>query len=404
MPKFRLVTLLGIRPDYIRMYKVIRLLDAHKGNFEHILVHSGQHYDPELFGVFLKELQTRKPDIDLQIGLTLKKQGISSHVHQVALLTERVYDLVQKVRPDAVMFLGDTNTVLSSVTVARCGVPVIHLEAGGRSFDWRMPEEKNRVVADHISDALYSYLQRYKDQLLAEGIEDFRVTVIGNIIVDPLTEFAKEIDSSSILKELSIKEQQFILLTLHREENISTREILHNKFGDILRFAKDKKLPVVIPVMPRTGEAIEKFGLTKLINDPAWIKTKPLGFFDFSKLEKTARLIVSDSGTVQEDALIAGTPCVIARRSTERPETIWAGATILEGFEGKETLYKSMAKAWNMPTDWDRTVLNPQGGSPSDRVYQDLVKKIETDYFGQSRSFATLKNSRFVRDAYNIKK
>ena len=402
MKKFKLVTLLGIRPDYIRMFKLIKLLDEgqNKHNYKHILVHSGQHYDPELFGNFLKEFDIRQPDIDLGIGLTLKKRGVSNHAYQTALLGERVYDLIEKIKPSAVMYLGDTNTVLSSITVARCGVPVIHLEAGGRSFDWRMPEEKNRIVIDHLSDALYSYLPRYKDVLVSEGIDAFRVKVIGNIIMDAVNDYEAKADASKILEELKVKEKQFILVTLHREENISAKEILKNKLSDILRFAKEEKLPVVFPVMPRTAAMVEKYELGRLLNNPQFIKTKPLGFFDFLKAEKTARLIVSDSGTVQEEALIMGTPCVIARRSTERPETIWAGATILEEFEGKETLYNKMREAYNMKTDWDRNILNPEGGSPSERAHQDLISKIQSNYFENSRSFETLKNKEFVRNVY----
>ena len=398
--KFKLLTLLGIRPDYIRMCKLIKLLDGYKDNFEHILVHSGQHYDPELFGNFLKEFDIRQPDIDLGIGLTLKKRGVSNHAYQTALLGERVYDLIEKIKPSAVMYLGDTNTVLSSITVARCGVPVIHLEAGGRSFDWRMPEEKNRIVIDHLSDALYSYLPRYKDVLVSEGIDAFRVKVIGNIIMDAVNDYEAKADASKILEELKVKEKQFILVTLHREENISAKEILKNKLSDILKFAKEEKLPIVFPVMPRTAAMVEKYELGRLLNNPQFIKTKPLGFFDFLKAEKTARLIVSDSGTVQEEALIMGTPCVIARRSTERPETIWAGATILEEFEGKETLYNKMREAYNMKTDWDRNILNPEGGSPSERAHQDLISKIQSNYFENSRSFETLKNKEFVRNVY----
>ena len=398
--KFKLLTLLGIRPDYIRMCKLIKLLDGYKDNFEHILVHSGQHYDPELFGNFLKEFDIRQPDIDLGIGLTLKKRGVSNHAYQTALLGERVNDLIEKIKPSAVMYLGDTNTVLSSITVARCGVPVIHLEAGGRSFDWRMPEEKNRIVIDHLSDALYSYLPRYKDVLVSEGIDAFRVKVIGNIIMDAVNDYEAKADASKILEELKVKEKQFILVTLHREENISVKEILENKLSDILKFAKEEKLPIVFPVMPRTAAMVEKYELGRLLNNPQFIKTKPLGFFDFLKAEKTARLIVSDSGTVQEEALIMGTPCVIARRSTERPETIWAGATILEEFEGKETLYNKMREAYNMKTDWDRNILNPEGGSPSERAHQDLISKIQSNYFENSRSFETLKNKEFVRNVY----
>ena len=402
LKKFRLVTLLGIRPDYIRMYKVIKLLDAHSGGIEHILVHSGQHYDPELFGTFIEEFKIRKPDIDLGVGLTLRERGVSSHAYQMALLTERVYAMIEKVKPNAVMFLGDTNTVLCSPTIARCDVPVVHLEAGGRSFDWRMPEEKNRVVIDHVSDALYSYLDRYKELLLAEGIEDFRVKVVGNIIVDPINEFRGAAEKNTILKTLGVSEREFILLTLHREENISAKEVLENKLTDILKFANEQKFPIVLPVMPRTSAAIENFGLNQLMSNPAWVKTKPLGFFDFLKLETAARLVVSDSGTVQEEALLLGVPCVIARRSTERPETIWAGASVLEGQESKGTLYKKMTEAWEMETNWDRTILNPQGGSPSERIYRDVVSKVEENYFQESRSLKFMGRNKFVRNAYNL--
>ena len=140
MKKFKLITLLGIRPDYIRMSKLIRLLDSHGQGLNHLLVHSGQHYDSQLFGNFLKELKIHKPNTDLGIGLELKREGINNHSYQEAALAKKVFHLIEKEKPDAVMFLGDTNTVLSSITVARCGVPVRHLEAGGRSFDWRMPE------------------------------------------------------------------------------------------------------------------------------------------------------------------------------------------------------------------------------------------------------------------------
>jgi len=402
MKKFKLITLLGIRPDYIRMFRVIDLLDKNKDGVEHILVHSGQHYDPELFGNFLKEFEIRDPDIDLGIGLTLKERGVSNHAYQVSLLNERVFDLIEKQKPDAVMYLGDTNTVLSSITVARCGVPVIHLEAGGRSFDWRMPEEKNRIVIDGLADAMYSYLERYKELLLARGIEEFRIKVIGNIIVDAIKGFASKIDQSKILEELKIKERGFIVITLHREENISDKNILENKLMDIIKFGEEQKLPVVFPIMPRTEMALKNFGLENILNSDYLIKTKPLGFFDFSKLEKTARLIVTDSGTVQEDGLIFGTPCVVARRSTERPETIWAGATILEGIEGENTLYNKMQEGLGLKTDWDRTILNPEGGSPSQRVFDDLMEKINNDYFKKSRELETIKSDWRVKQAYNL--
>lgn len=403
MKTFKLVTLLGIRPDYIRMFKLIKLLDQGQAehSYEHVLVHSGQHYDPELFGNFLKDFNIRQPDIDLGIGLALKEKGSNTYAAQTALLDERVYEMLEKEKPDAVMYLGDTNTVLSSVIVARYGVPVIHLEAGGRSFDWRMPEEKNRIVIDHLSDALYCYLPRYKEILLAEGVADFRVLSIGNIIMDAINEWQEKVNSSNVLSNIGVESKKFILVTLHREENISNKEILENKLRDLLGFAKEKNMPVVFPMMPRTVSNIEKFGLMGILEDKTFIKTKPLGFFDFLKLEKEARLIVSDSGTVQEEALIVGTPCVVARRSTERPETIWARATVLEGFEGRETLYKKMVEAWNMQTNWDRNILNPEGGSPSERAYHDLIQKIKNGYFQNSRNFKNIGKNKFAQEAYN---
>jgi len=404
MKNFKLVTFLGIRPDYIRMAKLIKLLDAgaKKNNYEHILVHSGQHYDPELFGNFLKEFKIRKPDIDLGIGLSLKKNGKNNHATQLSLLSERTFEMINKVKPDAILYLGDTNTVLSSVVVARTGVPIVHIEAGGRSFDWRMPEEKNRVIVDHLSDALYSYLPRYRGLLLEEGIEDFRVQVIGNIIVDPVKDYKKEIEMSKILEKNGLKKKNFILVTLHREENISDKIILKRKLEDIAKFANEKNMPVVFPLMPRTENSIKKFRLEKIINKKPFIILKPLGFFDFMKCEEEARLIVSDSGTVQEEALILGTPCVIARRSTERPETIWNKSTVLEGFEGEGTLYKKMKIAWNLKTGWDRNILNPDGKSPSEKVYKDLIQKIKTGYFKKNRSFEQIKNKKSVRNAYGL--
>lgn len=402
MKKFKLVTLLGIRPDFIRMHKLIRLLDD-CDLIEHFFVHSGQHFDYEMDEIFFKELNIRQPDLNFEIGKTLKEKGEkTNHAYQTALLAKKLADFLEKYEPEAVMYLGDTNTVVSSLIVAKYNIPVIHIEGGGRSFDWRMPEEKNRIIIDHLSDAIYSYLERYKEILLSEGIDDFRVKVVGNIIVDAIKDYSSQVDKSTILKNLGLQEKNFLLVTLHREENITNKLILAWTLRDLSRFAQEKQIPIVLPVMPRLKTAIEQFGLSNLLTNDYFITTKPLGFFEFLKLEKTARLIVSDSGTVQEEALIVGTPCVVARRSTERPETIWAGASILEGFEGKDVLYNKMNEAWLKKTNWDRDVLNPAGGSPSERIFNDLIEKIQNDYFKKSRTLEFFKNNKFIKQAYNL--
>jgi len=396
--KFTLVTLLGIRPDIIRMHKLLRLLDAGQARYgyRHTYVHSGQHYDYQLDGIFYRQLGVRAPDWNLRTGRTLKKSGRSNHVYQSALLFTRTAQMVEKLRPDAVLYLGDTNTVLSSLIVAKYNVPVIHVEGGGRSFDWRMPEEKNRLTADHLSDAIYCYLDRYKQILLAEGIPAYRVVVVGNIIVDALQTFLPLAEKKPVLEELGLREREYVLCTLHREENVENREILAAKLAGLRQLSQT--LPVVLPLMPRVKARIQKEGLARMLAGSGIRPTKPLGFLEFLKLEKDARMIVTDSGTVQEEALILGVPCLVTRRSTERPETIAAGATLL----ADENLCGNAHRVLQMETGWDRDVLNPLGGSPSERIFSDLVDRITSGFFLRSRSLEMLKQNRFVREAYGL--
>lgn len=374
--KFTLVSFLGIRPDIIRTHRLISLLDQGqaKHGYRHIYVHSGQHFDYQLDGIFHRQLGVRQPDLNLRVGRTLKGSGKTSHVHQAALLFTKTAEMIQNLRPDAVLYLGDTNTVVSSLIVAKCSVPVLHIEGGGRSFDWRMPEEKNRIVIDHLSDVIYCYLGRYKAILMAEGIPEYRIVVVGNIIVDALNNFLPLAERSSILSRLGVQPEQYILCTLHREENISDSKGFAAKLRGLGKLSET--LPVIFPVMPRVRARIGELRLEKVLRRSRVIQVPPLGFLEFLKLEKEARLIVSDSGTVQEEALLLGVPCLIARRSTERPETMAAGATILA--EGD--LRANGLKALRMSRDWDRSVLNPMGGSPSQRIYQDVISRIRSRF------------------------
>jgi len=397
MKKFKLVTLLGIRPDIIRMFKLIRLLDENqnKYNYEHIFAHTGQHFDHELDGIFYEQLGVRSPDINLGVGKILKDSGgPTSFEYQTGILFPKVLEMIEKVKPDAVMYLGDTNSVLSSIVVARNNIPVIHLEAGGRSFDWRMPEEKCRIIIDHMSDALYSYMPRYKEILVGEGVDASRIKVIGNIIYDAVEEFLPIAEKSSVLDSYNLKSKEYVLVTLHREENTSDSHRLAQKVEEILKLAREEK--IIWPIMPRVKNNLEKIGLFERIKAASVITTVPLGYFEFLKLQKEAKLIISDSGTVQEEALILGTPCLIARLSTERPETIGIGATIL----ADDNLYQNALKAINLKTNWDRTVLNPDGGSPSEKVFEDLAQKMKEGFFDKSRRYDFMSKSKFVRQAY----
>jgi UDP-N-acetylglucosamine 2-epimerase (non-hydrolysing) len=395
---FKLVTFLGIRPDIIRMHKLLAMLEGgqKRHGYRHIYVHSGQHFDFQLDGVFHKQLHVKPPKLNLRIGKILKRTGKTGHVHQSALLFQKTAEMIERLRPDAVLYLGDTNTVLSAMIVAKYNIPVIHIEGGGRSFDWRMPEEKNRIVIDHLSDLVYCYLDRYKQLLVSEGIPEFRIVTVGNIIVDALSSFLPAAEKSSILDRLKLKNGEYALCTLHREENIDNSDALIAKLKGLQQLSKT--LPVLLPMMPRLKAHIRSNGLNRLLSNSKIITTEPLGFIEFLKLEKAARLIVTDSGTVQEEALILGVPCLVTRRSTERPETMAGGATIL----ADEDLCGNAHRALQMHTDWDRTILNPEGGSPSERIYQDLISRIRAGFFGNSRSISALQQNRFVRQAYGL--
>ncbi|HXW16664.1 MAG TPA: UDP-N-acetyl glucosamine 2-epimerase [Candidatus Acidoferrales bacterium] len=396
--KFTLLTFLGIRPDIIRMQRLLALLDRgqRKFGYRHIFVHSGQHFDYQLEGIFYRQLGVRLPDSNLRVGRDLKKVNKGSHVEQAALLFIRTAATIEKFRPDAVLYLGDTNTVLTSLVVAKYGVPVIHIEGGGRSYDWRMPEEKNRIIVDHLSDVIYCYLDRYKQILLAEGIPEFRTVVVGNLIVDAIRNFLPAAARNPILKKLGVVAKSYALCTLHREEHLENRKILTTKLRELSKLART--LPVVFPVMPRLRSSIHKFNLRGLLDELNLNCTEPLGFLEFLNLEKNAALIITDSGTVQEEALVLGVPCLVARRSTERPETLAAGASLL----AEDDLEKSALQALDLPRTWDRAVLNPLGGSPSERIFSDILEKIHSGYFLRSRKFEMLGAYPFVNEAYGL--
>ncbi|SRR6266478_992189 len=395
---FKLVTFLGIRPDIIRMHKLLTLLDRGqvRHNYRHTYVHSGQHFDYQLDGVFHRQLNVRPPKLNLRTGRTLKKTGKTSHVHQSALLFQKTAEMLEQLRPDAVLYLGDTNTVLSAIIVAKRNIPVIHIEGGGRSFDWRMPEEKNRIIVDHMADLIYCYLDRYKQLLLAEGIPEFRVVTVGNIIADALSSFLPAAGKSPVLHRLRLQEKEYALCTLHREENIDNRDVLIYKLKGLRQLSKT--LPVVLPVMPRLKARINENKFQGILRNSRIITTEPLGFLEFLKLEKEARIIITDSGTVQEEALILGVPCLVTRQSTERPETIAAGATILND----KDLCVSAHRVLQMCKKWDRTILNPLGGSPSERIFEDFVERIRSGFFVKSRSLDSLGSNPFVREAYGL--
>ncbi len=335
----KIMTIFGTRPEIIRLSLVMKVLDQH---CEHISVHTGQNYDESLSDVFIQDLEIRTPDIHL--GITSKTFG-----DQVGQIMTKCDEILADRQPDRVLILGDTNSALSAIVVARHGIPVFHMEAGNRCYDDRVPEEINRRIIDHSSTVLMPYTERSKENLVREGIERERIFVTGNPIKEVLDSYADKVESSDIMSSLAVKPFEYFLVTLHRAENVDIPERLTNIFRGLsnvaLKFGKD----VLVSVHPRTAERLEAFGIkpdSKKIH-----MLKALRFFDFVKLEKNSLAVLTDSGTVQEECAIFGIPNITLRDVTERPETIECGSNILSGGE-PDSIVQAVEIAIAQPAAW----------------------------------------------------
>lgn len=311
----KILTILGTRPEIIRLSEIIKVLDKFS---EQKIVHTGQNYDYNLDKIFFKNLKIRKPD------KYLKARG--SFASQIAKIITGVEREILSFKPDRFVVLGDTNSSLAAITAKRMGIPVYHLEAGNRSLIINAPEEVNRKIIDHSSDILLPYSYRSAENLTREGIPRHKIFVMGNPINEVLNVNTKAIERSEILNKLKIEKKNYFLLTLHREENVDDPKRF-KVFIDIFNKIVNKyKIPIIWPVHPRTKKIINRdeykmHSLIKIVS--------PLGFFDFVKLEKSAKCILTDSGTVQEEAAILKVPSVILRENTERPESIESGSSIV---------------------------------------------------------------------------
>lgn len=315
----KILTLFGTRPEIIRLSVIIKLLDLHA---EQVLVHTGQNYDPNLSQIFLDELEIRPVDHHFHIQATT----FGSQVGQ--LLTE-IDVLLSAVRPDRILILGDTNSGLAAIVAARKGIPVYHLEAGNRCYDNRVPEEVNRRIIDHSSDVLLPYTERSAQNLVSEGIRRERIFVVGNPIFEVLRGFEDKIRASDVLERLGLSPRGYFVVTMHRAENVDPPGRLKALMEGVLLLAKTFGMPAIMSVHPRTADRIARADI--VVDDKLVRLAKPFGLFDFVALEKNACGVVTDSGTVQEEACVFGIPNVTIRDVTERPETTECGANILSG-------------------------------------------------------------------------
>ncbi len=322
----KILTVLGTRPEIIRLSGVIRMLD---GFAEHTLVHTGQNYDDRLSAIFFEELKVRQPDVFLGV------QG-SNFAAQIGQIFDRIHDVLMTHRPDRLLILGDTNSCLAAIVESRLLITVYHMVAGNRCYDDRVPEEVNRRVIDHSSTVLLPYTNRSRENLLAEGFPTHRVYVIGNPIKQVIDDFADPIEASTILDKLEVEPGRYFLVTAHRAENVDNPVRLRNIMSALEALHRDYGFPVITSLHPRTRSKVEQFGLD--LNRIGLRFLDPLGFLDFIKLEKNAFCTLTDSGTVQEETCIFGVANVTIRDVTERPETLECGSNILAGTEPADVL------------------------------------------------------------------
>jgi UDP-N-acetylglucosamine 2-epimerase (non-hydrolysing) len=341
----KVMTVVGTRPEVIRLSRVIEKLD---GVSKHCLVHTGQNYDPRLSDIFFEQLGVRRPDYCLAVqGKTFGDQvaGIIRAGEQ-AMLDER---------PDRVLILGDTNSSLVAIVAKRLGIPVYHMEAGNRCYDDRVPEEVNRRIIDHTSDVLMPYTERSRANLLREGIPGDRVFVVGNPIFEVIRHYEPQISQSDVLATLGLEAGRYFLVTMHRAENVDIASRLTSLIEALNHLQRVYDLPVVVSTHPHTRKRMEAGGLGDSSGQVKFMP--PFGFFDFIALERNALCVLSDSGTVQEECCIFKVANVTIRDVTERPETIECGSNILAG-SSPDTILQcvkvvlSMKHAWTVPREY----------------------------------------------------
>lgn len=340
----KVLTILGTRPEIIRLSRIVEKLDA---VCDHKLVHTGQNFDRNLDQLFFDELRVRKPDYHLGAR--------GSFGEQIGTILAGMETVLAKEKPDRFLVLGDTNSSLAAIMAKRLAIPVYHMEAGNRCYDDRVPEEVNRRIIDHSSDVLLPYTERSRQNLLREGIPGHRIYVTGNPIYEVLQHYGSLIESSAILERLGLEKGKYFLVTMHRAENVDPEPRLRSFVSTFHRLSGAYGYPVIVSTHPRTRLRLEALGMQP--ETPALHYLEPFGFFDFVQLEKNAFCVLSDSGTVQEECAILGVPNVTIRDVTERPETLECGSNTLTGADPNQVelsvrLVLDLHSTWSPPSEY----------------------------------------------------
>jgi len=333
MEKLKVMTIVGTRPEIIRLSRVIALLDE---TVNHVLVHTGQNYDYELNQIFFEELELRKPDHFLNVDVS----SLGATVGDIMRKTEEV---LVKEKPDALLVLGDTNSCLSAYIAKRMHIPIYHMEAGNRCFDFNVPEEINRRVIDHIADFNLVYTEHARRHLLSEGLPHRRIYLTGTPMNEVLNYYLPKIGKSEILEKLSLQPEDYFVVSIHREENVDNPNNLKILLDTLIEISEVFKKRVIISTHPRTRKRIDALSdYSSLFTDNSLLSfLKPFGFMDYNKLQINALCVLSDSGTINEESSILNFPAITVRNSMERPEGLDTGSIILTGLN-KDTIINSI--------------------------------------------------------------
>lgn len=345
MSKLKVMTIIGTRPEIIRLSATIKACDTY---FDHVLVHTGQNWDYTLNQVFFDDLGLRQPDYFLEsvgdnLGATMGN------------IVAKSYEVIAKEQPDALLVLGDTNSALSAISAKRLKVPIFHMEAGNRCFDQNVPEEINRKIVDHISDINLPYTEHSRRYLLSEGFRKEHIYVTGSPMQEVLRDHSEAIDASDVLQRLNLTSGQYMIVSAHREENIDNEENFMSLMAAINRIAEKYQVPVIYSTHPRSRKFIEK----RHFEFHPLVKTlEPFGFLDYNHLQKHALCVLSDSGTLSEESAMLGFTGVLLRTSTERPEVLDKGSVVIAGIEG-EDVEQAVELAIAMANNQEEIVIAP---------------------------------------------
>lgn len=364
--KLKILCIVGARPNFVKIAPLIAEMKRYPNFIQPVLLHTGQHYDQAMSKELFRDLKIPKPDIYLYVGS-------GPHAKQTAEIMNRTDDVIMREGPDLLLVVGDVNSTLACALVAaKLQIPVAHVEAGLRSFNWEMPEEINRVLTDRLSDFLFTTEESANKNLIQEGIAKEKIFFVGNVMIDTLKDHLKKSQKSKIIEKLKLKKKAYALLTLHRAEIVDKKEKLH-LISDVLKVI-GQKIPIVFPAHPRTQQKIREFEIENDFKMPNLIITNPFGYLDFLYLENNAKVVITDSGGVQEETTLLGVPCLTLRQETERPVTIKIGTNVVTSLNKEKILkeinliLKNKFKKGKIPPLWD--------GKAAQRIVKILMKKL----------------------------